>query len=58
MSLMVVYVCEVLRLCFTEVPPSHLQYKTEKDGTIETRVEKRVVISSDADDIDHDKVIK
>ena len=32
------------------------QYKTEKDGVVETRVEKRILITSDADDIDHDKV--
>ncbi|KAK2161077.1 hypothetical protein NP493_1606g00025 [Ridgeia piscesae] len=41
------------RTCTTETTT----YKTEKDGTIETRVEKRVVISSDADDIDHDKAL-
>ena len=34
-----------------------VQYKTEKDGVIETRIEKRLVISgTTASDVDHDKV--
>jgi len=33
-----------------------LQYKTEKDGVIETRIEKRLVISGTAADVDHDQV--
>jgi len=33
-----------------------LQYKTEKDGVIETRIEKKVIVAGDAEDIDHDKV--
>ena len=35
-----------------------LQYKTEKDGKTETRVEKKVVITDegDDDDLDHDDV--
>ena len=35
-----------------------LQYKTERDGKTETRVEKKVVISQEenGDDIDHDAV--
>ena len=33
-----------------------LQYKTEKDGVIETRIERKMVITSDSDDIDHDAV--
>ena len=33
------------------------QYKTEKDGVIETRIERKMVITSDdGDDIDHDEV--
>lgn len=34
------------------------QYKTERDGKMETRVEKKVVISQEenGDDIDHDAV--
>ncbi len=32
------------------------QYKTEKDGVIETRIERKMVITSDGDDIDHDAV--
>jgi len=35
-----------------------LQYKTEKDGVIETRIEKKVIVSGDSEDIDHDKVNK
>ena len=33
-----------------------LQYKTEKDGVVETRVERRVIVSSGEGDIDHDAV--
>ena len=33
-----------------------VQYKTERDGVIETRIEKRVIVTGDAQDIDHDKV--
>ena len=33
------------------------QYKTERDGMVETRVEKRVIVSGDGD-IDHDAVSK
>lgn len=32
------------------------EYKTEKDGIVETRIEKRLVITSD-DEIDHDKAL-
>ncbi|KAK3089194.1 hypothetical protein FSP39_001656 [Pinctada imbricata] len=32
-------------------------YKTERDGKFETRVEKKVVISEDGDDIDHDELL-
>jgi len=30
-------------------------YKTEKDGVVETRVERKMLITSDADEIDHDQ---
>jgi len=33
-----------------------MQYKTEKDGVIETRIEKRLVLTGTAADVDHDKV--
>ena len=33
-----------------------MQYKTEKDGVIETRIEKRLVITGTPADVDHDKV--
>ena len=33
-----------------------LQYKTEKDGVVETRIERKIIISSEGDDIDHDEV--
>lgn len=36
---------------------SILQYKTEKDGVIETRVEQKITIQSDGDPIDHDKAL-
>ena len=39
--------CMLCRCC--------LQYKTEKDGMVETRVERRVIVSGDGD-IDHDAV--
>ena len=33
------------------------QYKTERDGVIETRVERKVTVTSDGDDdLDHDAV--
>jgi len=32
------------------------QYKTEKDGVIETRIEKRLVLTGTAADVDHDTV--
>ena len=32
------------------------QYKTEKDGVIETRIEKRLVLSGTSADVDHDQV--
>uniref|UniRef100_A0A646QF67 Moesin/ezrin/radixin homolog 1 n=1 Tax=Hemiscolopendra marginata TaxID=943146 RepID=A0A646QF67_9MYRI len=32
-------------------------YKTEKDGLVETRVEKKITIHSDGDNIDHDKAL-
>ncbi|XP_041357830.1 band 4.1-like protein 3 [Gigantopelta aegis] len=32
-------------------------YKTEKDGVVETRVERKVVISSEDEDLDHDKLL-
>jgi len=33
-----------------------MQYKTEKDGVIETRIEKRLILTGTASDVDHDKV--
>ena len=33
------------------------QYKTEKDGVVETRVEQKITIQSDGDPIDHDKAL-
>ena len=33
-----------------------LQYRTEKDGVVETRIERKIIISSEGDDIDHDAV--
>lgn len=34
-----------------------LQYKTEKDGVVETRVEQKITIQSDGDPVDHDKAL-
>lgn len=33
------------------------QYKTERDGVVETRVEQKITIQSDGDPIDHDKAL-
>lgn len=35
----------------------YLQYKTERDGIVETRVEQKITIQSDGDPIDHDKAL-
>ena len=36
---------------------SAFQYKTEKDGVVETRIERKMVISNEGgEDIDHDAV--
>ena len=34
-----------------------LQYKTERDGVVETRVEQKITIQSDGDPIDHDQAL-
>lgn len=34
-----------------------MQYKTERDGVVETRVEQKITIQSDGDPIDHDKAL-
>lgn len=41
--------------CTTTPPP--FQYKTERDGVVETRVEQKITIQSDGDPIDHDKAL-
>lgn len=33
------------------------QYKTERDGVVETRVEQKITIQSDGDPVDHDKAL-
>lgn len=35
----------------------HVQYKTERNGVIETRVEQKITIQSDGDPIDHDRAL-
>jgi hypothetical protein len=36
---------------------NYLQYKTERDGVVETRVERKITVTSDGDDdLDHDAV--
>ena len=43
--------------CDVHVCNLFLQYKTERDGVIETRVERKITVTSDEnDDIDHDMV--
>lgn len=39
-------------MCFGQ-----FQYKTERDGVVETRVEQKITIQSDGDPIDHDKAL-
>lgn len=34
-----------------------MQYKMEKDGVLETRVEQKITIQSDGDPIDHDRAL-
>ena len=34
-----------------------LQYKTERNGVVETRVEQKITIQSDGDPIDHDRAL-
>lgn len=34
-----------------------MQYKTERDGIVETRVEQKITIQSDGDPIDHDRAL-
>ena len=35
----------------------YLQYKTEKDGVVETRIERKMMITSEApEELDHDAV--
>lgn len=41
----------------THVLLLQLQYKTERDGIVETRVEQKITIQSDGDPIDHDKAL-
>lgn len=33
------------------------QYKTERNGVVETRVEQKITIQSDGDPIDHDRAL-
>lgn len=35
----------------------YFQYKTERDGVVETRVEQKITIQSDGDPIDHDRAL-
>jgi len=39
------------------VTTTQTQYKTEKDGVVETRIERKMVITSDGEDIDHDAAL-
>ena len=42
---------------FKKFALNFLQYKTERDGVVETRVEQKITIQSDGDPIDHDKAL-
>ena len=35
----------------------NFQYKTEKNGVVETRMEQKITIQSDGDPVDHDKAL-
>ena len=41
-------------MCYVLSP----QYKTEKDGVLETRVEQKITIQSDGEPIDHDAALR
>lgn len=49
------------RGCFIGIGDKNIyppfQYKTERDGIVETRVEQKITIQSDGDPIDHDKAL-
>lgn len=40
-----------------KLKPFPKQYKTERDGVVETRVEQKITIQSDGDPIDHDRAL-
>lgn len=42
---------------FTSLTNYSSQYKMEKDGVVETRVEQKITIQSDGDPIDHDRAL-
>lgn len=42
---------------WTFSPALSPQYKTERDGVVETRVEQKITIQSDGDPIDHDRAL-
>jgi hypothetical protein len=39
------------------VKTTQREYKTEKDGVIETRIERKMVITTEGEDIDHDAAL-
>lgn len=43
--------------CTNRIIFNIFQYKTERDGIVETRVEQKITIQSDGDPIDHDKAL-
>lgn len=43
--------------CFIKMNLFSVQYKTERDGVVETRVEQKITIQSDGDPIDHDRAL-
>lgn len=49
--------CRNFPYSLTIIAVSSFQYKTERDGVVETRVEQKITIQSDGDPIDHDKAL-
>lgn len=50
-------ICFILLFKFFLFVVDIFQYKTERDGVVETRVEQKITIQSDGDPIDHDRAL-
>lgn len=51
MTLYILYIYLYFYTCYL------IQYKTERDGVVETRVEQKITIQSDGDPVDHDRAL-